>query len=157
MENNNAIKDNQEKYENYKILKVKLKKALAAEFFYEAIFIEYAIMEDRMESALIHAGVKHLDSRGWPLKLSAKIKKMQGSGAFTQSYVRKRITLELLDDINEWKCQRDALIHALAKQQYDGERLRGIALEGNELIKTLDNKVRSVNKYFDKKNMISEK
>jgi hypothetical protein len=140
----------QEKYENYKVLKVKLKKALAAEFFYEAIFIEYAILEDRTESALIHAGVKHLNSKGNPAKLTDKINKMRSNPAFTQSYVRKRISFELLDDIIEWKRKRDTLIHALAKQSYDAGNLRDMANEGNELVKKLDNKARSTNRYFDK-------
>ena len=96
----------QEKYENYKVLKVKLKKALAAEFFYEAIFIEYAILEDRTESALIHAGVKHLNSKGNPAKLTDKINKMRSNPAFTQSYVRKRSHSSFLMTSIEWKRKR---------------------------------------------------
>ena len=45
------------KYLNYKEQMVRLKKAMAAQFFLEAIFIEYAVMEDRLESILRHSGV----------------------------------------------------------------------------------------------------
>ena len=75
---------------------------------------------------------------------------MRSNPAFTQSYVRKRISFELLDDIIEWKRKRDTLIHALAKQSYDAGNLRDMANEGNELVKKLDNKARSTNRYFDK-------
>ena len=47
---------NMEKYENYREQMGRLKKAIEAKFFLEAIFIEYAVMEDRLTSILIHAG-----------------------------------------------------------------------------------------------------
>ena len=46
---------NMQKYENYKEQFKRLKKALENGFNLEAIFIEYAIMEDRTESVLRHA------------------------------------------------------------------------------------------------------
>lgn len=51
-----TISSNQQKYENYREQMSRLSKAMKAEFYLEAIFIEYAIMEDRLESALRHAG-----------------------------------------------------------------------------------------------------
>ena len=50
------IKDNMQKYANYKTQMGRLKKALSYQFYLEAIFIEYAIMEDRLESVLRHSG-----------------------------------------------------------------------------------------------------
>ena len=49
---------NMQKYFNYQEQMVRLKKALAAQFYLEAIFIEYAVMEDRLASVLIHSGRK---------------------------------------------------------------------------------------------------
>ena len=46
---------NQQKYENYTEQFRRLKKALANGFNLEAMFIEYAIIEDRTESILRHA------------------------------------------------------------------------------------------------------
>ena len=46
---------NQQKHENYKEQFQRLYKALSNGFNLEAMFIEYAIMEDRTESALRHA------------------------------------------------------------------------------------------------------
>ena len=45
------------KYNNYHEQFKRLNKALANGFNLEAMFIEYAIMEDRTESVLRHAGL----------------------------------------------------------------------------------------------------
>ena len=48
---------NQQKYANYTEQFRRLKKALDNGFNLEAMFIEYAIMEDRTESILRHGGL----------------------------------------------------------------------------------------------------
>ena len=47
--------NNNDKYEAYKAMKVNLSKAMRSGFYYQAIFIEYAIIEDRTVSLLRHA------------------------------------------------------------------------------------------------------
>ena len=49
--------DNEQKHINYTEQMGRLKKALKYEFYIEAIAIEYAVMEDRLESILRHEGV----------------------------------------------------------------------------------------------------
>ena len=141
---------NMEKYEIYKSMRENLSKAMRAEFYYQAIFIEYAIIEDRCLSVLKHAGIKYVDSKGHELKLSEKLKKMRGNPAFCNSFVRQRISFELIDDIIRWKQERDRLIHALAKIPYDHESVKEVAVDGQNLVKVLNSKVKSVNRYFDK-------
>ena len=51
-----VIADNQQKYENYREQICRLNKALKDHFYLEAIFIEYAILEDRLEAILCHSG-----------------------------------------------------------------------------------------------------
>ena len=48
--------DNMQKYANYREQFGRLKKAINNNFYLEAIFIEYAIIEDRLESILRHSG-----------------------------------------------------------------------------------------------------
>ena len=139
-----------EKYEVYKSMNENLSKAMRSGFYYQAIFIEYAIIEDRCSSVLRHAGVKHLDSKGREIRLNEKLKKMRLNPAFDSPYVRQRITPELLDEIIEWKRQRDQLIHALAKIPYDHETVKATAIKGQELVKKLSSKVRSINSYHEK-------
>lgn len=139
---------NMEKYEVYKSMNENLSKAMRSGFYYQAIFIEYAIIEDRCSSVLRHAGVKHLDSKGHEIKLSQKLTKMRDNPAFHIPYVRQRITLQLLEEITSWKRQRDQLIHALAKIPYDHKSVKDIAVQGKELVRILSNKVKSVNNYY---------
>ena len=146
------MEKNIEKYEAYKAMKTNLKKAMNAGFYYQAIFIEYAIIEDRCLSVLKHAGVKYLDSQGHEIKLAEKLRKIERNPAFLNDYVRKRITKELIDEIHLWKTERNQLVHALAKVPYNHESIKEVAERGQVLTNMLDNKVRSVNLYFDKLN-----
>lgn len=139
----------------YKSMNENLAKAMRSEFYYQAIFIEYAIIEDRCSSVLRHAGVKHQDSKGHEIKLSQKLTKMRSNPAFVAPYVRQRITLELLDTITDWKRERDQLIHALAKIPYDHESVKSVAIRGQELVRILCNKVKSVNTYHNKSNHLT--
>lgn len=75
---------------------------------------------------------------------------MRSDPAFVVPYVRQRITPELLDKITEWKRERDQLIHALAKIPYDHDSVKAVAVRGQELVRILCNKVKSVNKHHDK-------
>lgn len=48
--------NNQQKNEDYREQQMRLDRALKEQFYLEAIFIEYAILEDRLEAILRHAG-----------------------------------------------------------------------------------------------------
>lgn len=141
---------NMEKYEAYKTMHDDLAKAMRAGFYYQAIFIEYAIAEDRCRSALFYAGVKHVDSKGRELKLSTKINKLHDHSAFTAKYPRSRLPLAFLDELTEWKRDRDTLVHNLANTPYNDDALREIAERGKRLMDQLSNRVKSVNNYYKK-------
>ncbi len=51
------ITDNMDKYNTYKELMERYKKSYENEFYFESMFIEYAVMEDRLRSILYHSGV----------------------------------------------------------------------------------------------------
>lgn len=142
------------KYETYKAMKSNLSKAMKDGFYYQAIFIEYAIIEDRCESVLRHAGVKttlkNKDGTEQEIKLDTKLNKMETHSAFTNPYVRKRITQELVSELRTWKTDRNKLVHDLAKIPYNHDSIKEIAERGQDLARILDNKVKSVNRYYDK-------
>lgn len=144
---------NMEKCEVYKSMNESLTKAMRSGFYYQAIFIEYAIIEDRCASVLKYAGIKHLDKKGRDISISQKLKEMRNNAVFQVPYVRQRITLELLDEITVWKNKRDDLIHHLAETPYDHESIRETAITGQELVKKLSSKVRSMNAYHEKQRM----
>lgn len=143
--------EGKDKQQQYAILMSKLKKAINNEFYYESIFIEYAVMEDRTESILKHANVKYLNKEGMPVSISVKINKLRSNAVFQDKYIKKHLTEKLLDDLVEWKEERNHLIHALIKHKYDEEKLKNIALRGECIAKKLASKSALVNKYLDSK------
>ncbi len=142
--------ENSKKREKYAILMSKLKKATDNEYYYEAIFLEYAILEDRMESLLKHANIKYKEKDEKSLKLMKKINKMKSDKEFQNEYIKKHISSELLDNIIEWKRNRDKLMHNSVELEYDNNQIKDIALLGECLIKRLNNKTKLVNNYLDK-------
>lgn len=143
--------DKKKKQNQYAILMSKLKKATDNEFYYEAIFIEYAIFEDRTESILRHANInyKNNDKKGYSLKLSEKLNKINSRKEFQDKYIKKHMTQELIEKIKNWKNERDKLIHDLVKNTYDLESLKNIALDGECLVKRFASKSQLVNKYLE--------
>ena len=147
---------NSSKHNIYKAMKSNLSKAMKAGFYYQAIFIEYAIMEDRCSSVLRHADVKYHDSYGKEIKLSQKLNKLYSHSVFSDKYIRKRLPLTLIDEIRAWKKDRDGLIHDLANIPFDYQGVKTIAESGKEFVRKLENSVRSINTYLDKRNNSAE-
>lgn len=139
-----------EKYLTYKAMKENLKRAIASEFYYEAIFIEYAILEDRLESLLRHAGLNDTDKNGRNFSYSKKLEKIRSNERFQEKFTRQKMTPDFLDELKLWSEKRNKLVHALAKTPYNNTSIKEIALEGNALVIMLDNKVKSINNFFDK-------
>ena len=139
-----------EKQTQYAILMNKLKKATDNEFYYEAIFIEYAIFEDRTESILRHANISTIDKNGNLLNIEKKLNRINSRNEFQDKYIKKHITTDMINDIINWKNERNTLIHALVKHNFDYDKLKNIALKGECLVKKFSNKSQLVNKYLDK-------
>ena len=135
--------DNMQKYANYREQFGRLKRALGNSFYLEAIFIEYAIIEDRFESVLRHSG-KFNPKRHNSLntKLS-RIKEMQREKS---GIVRKYFSDDMIQDVMTWKEDRNQLIHALMKQSLHTEELQMVALKGQSIAKTVSSKTQSYNK-----------
>lgn len=141
--------NNIEKKEKYSNLMSRLKRATENEYYYEAIFIEYAILEDRTESLLKHAGKKFQENNGNPFKISKKLNKLKSEKEFQTSYIRKHLTEELIEKIYEWKIQRDKLMHNIINLQYKNDEIKMLALNGECLVKKFNSKSQLVNKYLD--------
>lgn len=143
---------NMEKYEIYKQLSSDLTKAMKQGFYYEAIFIEYAILEDRLASVLRYAGVLTMEKAG-KKNIAEKINLIRDKKEFASKFVRERLSFELLDSITVWKDKRNRLIHNLANIPYDAEAVREVAEEGYEIVKVVKNKSDSVINRFKKERL----
>ena len=141
--------DNQQKYENYKEQFRRLNRALANGFNLEAMFIEYAIMEDRTESILRHADLweAYIKSRkNRDATINSKIRYIQKRIESGNKLLAKYFSDDLLDRVLVWKEERNRLIHALLKQQFEHNEISKIASEGNELVKALRSRTGSFNR-----------
>ena len=134
--------NNMQKYANYKEQFGRLKKALNNNFYLEAIFIEYAIIEDRLESVLRHSG-KFNPKRH--TSLNSKLNRVSEMTRETKGLTRKYFSQELLEEIVIWKEDRNKLIHALMKQSLHTENLQIVAIKGQEIAKVVSNKTKSYN------------
>lgn len=146
---------NQLKYENYREQFKRLNSALRNGFNLEALFIEYAIMEDRTESILRHAGkweayLKKRGNNGPTLNSKVTyIEKQMGSNR--KSLLNRYFSDDLLDRLLEWKEERNRLIHALLKQQLEHNEVRTIAEDGQSLAEELRNRAGNYNKAADRR------
>lgn len=134
-----------EKREIYSKLKVDLKKSMCSQFYFQAIFIESAILEDRCRSALRHTKI-NTDNKTFRQLLNL----LKSRPEFVKPVIRKKIPLELIDNICSWKDERNKLVHNLANLPYDDIRLEQTAIDGRELVRKLENGVKSLNRYLDK-------
>lgn len=137
------IKDNMQKYENYRVQMDRLKKALKSGFNLEAIFIEYAIIEDRLEAVLRTAGRWNVKEGKRPPSIEKKLSLVRKMAEEKKGLARKYFLPELLDQVAAWKERRNSLIHALMKQSLQPGEVRSLAEEGETVMKALKSKVDS--------------
>ena len=134
---------NSEKAETYKQLKVKLKKSIACSFWFEALMIEYAIMEDRTSSILQYANVCK-DAFDSHKSLSNKLRSIITQINKKHPVLSKKVDINLINELVIWKDERNDLVHRACNRLYDEKSAKTLAVNGKELIKKLDNDSRKV-------------
>ncbi len=139
--------ENIQKFGTYKVQMERLKRAVENEFYYETIFISYAVIEDRMKSMLVHIGIFNKNKHG---RLVDKIRETENLACNSALPVGKRFPKDFTDKLDKWRDKRNILIHALMEQSADFEELREMALEGEELSREVNKRVSGV-KYDLKK------
>lgn len=146
--------ENQLRYENYREQFKRLNSALNNGFNLEAMFIEYAIMEDRTESILRHADKwdAYIKSRkGRDPGIDSKIRYIQKLAEQKKTIPNKYFSDDLLDRILIWKEERNRLIHALLKQQLEHNEVTGLAAQGKQLVDELRNRANKYNRAADRR------
>ena len=140
---------NYKKQAKYAELMERLAKALKEEFYYEAIFIEFAVFEDRTSSLLRHGGISTLDDKGRELGLHDKIKFIKRHSLFNNEYVEKHGLFSILDDVDTWRRKRNDLMHDLAEEESSIDEVRKFAVNGDILVSKLNNKSKLINDHND--------
>lgn len=142
--------NNKEKQNQYAILMSKLKRATKYENYYEAIFIEYAILEDRASSILKHAKVNVKTKKKNGPDLFNKLNAIKIDKKFDNEYRRKHLPDEYLDEIQNWRQKRNTFVHNLIETKYNSKEVKKIALEGECYATKFSNKSSLLNKHYDK-------
>lgn len=135
------IETGNEKQAKYTEQMGQLKKSFRMGFYFESIFIEYAVMEDRLESALRHGGYWKETERH--VSIEKKIKKLAKVAENKKSFEHKYFSEGLFERIMQWKETRNKLIHAMMKNNITVNELQSIAEEGYDIVKILNSKVTS--------------
>lgn len=129
------IAENLLKQKNYQTQFVRLNKALTNQFYLEAIFIAYAIIEDRTEAILRYEGKQIRDNRF--VSLDRKLRKIKGILQDKSVLCGKYLQSELLEQVGTWKEARNRKMHALMKGIHTTEELSSLAEEGKALARAL--------------------
>lgn len=136
-----------QKYSNYKVQMSRLKKAMDNHFLLEALFIEYAIVEDRCESLLLHSG-KKVNPRA---TLSQKLKEIGKLSSKPDCCMNLYVAPKLIEEISEWSFKRNDFIHHLMTQRFSKEELEQLVLDGRDITKILCSKTTSYKRALDRK------
>ncbi|MBR4984639.1 MAG: hypothetical protein IKY83_02725, partial [Proteobacteria bacterium] len=123
----------------------RLKVALDHAFYLEAVFIEYAIIEDRTASILAYEGNKR--SKYADMNLGQKLRKIKNCAnqktsdrPWISTYFSDEHSNKLMDRINDWKDDfRNPLTHKLMRIKTTTDCLRDFAKRGEALCKELSN------------------
>ncbi len=145
--------ENQLKYENYREQFKRLNNALHSGFNLEAMFIEYAIMEDRTESILRHSDKweAYIKSRkGREPTIDSKVRYIQKLAEQKKTLQNKYFSDGLLDRILIWKEERNRLIHALLKQQFEHDEISALAAQGKQLADELRKRAGNYNRAVER-------
>ena len=145
--------ENRLKYEKYREQFKRLNNALHNGFNLEAMFIEYAIMEDRTESILRHTGkwdVYMKSRKGREPNIDSKIRYIQKIAEEKKTLPNKYFSDTLLNDILQWKEDRNRLIHVLLKQQLEHGEVGELAAKGKQLADALRTRAGSYNRSADR-------
>ena len=146
--------ENHLKYENYKEQIKRLNSALAHGFNLEAMFIEYAIMEDRTESILRHADkwdAYMKKQNGRDPTIYSKVKYIQKLADFNNDLLHKYFSDDLLDRVLTWKDERNRLIHALLKQEFEHNEVSALSNRGKQLVDELRKRAGNYNRAIDRR------
>lgn len=143
------IINNSDKREVYRMLMGSLKVAICKEFWYEAIFLEYAILEDRLHSILEHNG--KISS----YNMANNIKKITNIIMKNKKGVEKYFSKEILSELDDWRRKRNVLVHTLATLKYDDSEVKKVAQEGYVITKEISNRATNYRRYLCRRKLSS--
>ena len=129
---------------------IKLKK----KFYFEAIMIEYNIIEDRVSSILFHSNFDK-DVYDKKTMLGKKINSIKNKIEKADNIISKNVTIDLINETKNWKDDRNDLVHK-ACTSYDAKKMKNCAQVGKKIGRELDKCANKIKKEMNKKINISK-
>lgn len=71
------------------------------------------------------------------------LNKIESRKELSDKFYKERLTSALIQECRVWTDERNNLIHYMANLPYDSEKVRQIAIDGNELVRQVKNKTAS--------------
>jgi len=106
--------------------------ALELKFYLEASWIIYALIEERLKSLAIkrfHLSMNRENFDGCIQSLQKEL--------LINTDLSKYLDNNLLIDINKWRLERNKIMHDLAKEEIDYDKIKKMAISGRELFAKL--------------------
>lgn len=82
-------------------------------------------------------------NNGQDISIKAKLNKIESRKELSDKFYKERLTSALIQECRVWTDERNNLIHHMANLPYDSEKVRQIAIDGNELVRQVKNKTAS--------------
>ena len=146
--------ENMKKFYRYKFMFGNLNESIKAGYYLQAVFIEYAIIEDRASSIIAHTlgENKTKTNKGKPKNLADKIKMIKGYARDDKSdaWMKKYLSADLLDQIEDWKGRRNRCVHALMLRFDSQDELAQLAEEGRTIARAFSDIAGKVRKHSEK-------
>lgn len=141
------LSPNMQKYFRYRDIKSKLNKAIDEKFYYEAILLEYGILEDRISGVLKYDDLRNSDNINQKAINGLKDKVNILNNGFGKENKEKNDLLhhyfnhELQEKIKTWAEKRNECVHFLMDlSKFNISDIKEIAEEGRELVRVVSNK-----------------
>lgn len=136
---------NYKKHKKFADVYDRLNKSIKEDTFYESIFLEYAIIQDRLSAVLAILDKNVVSVNGYKKELESILKEFE---KINNEHVEKRITKDLISYIRIWKAKRNDLIHSLMNNSFDDFELKNVVDEGYKLTRKIDNKANQIIKHY---------
>jgi len=114
---------------NYKVLIARMREAISDEFYLEASWIAYAILEDRLVSALDETGGAKKANGAPIMMMGPKVGVLRSTMPSNLHLRAAFLDGKLFDELDSWKDQRNTLMHAMADETLDIPAIDELALE----------------------------
>ena len=103
----------------------------------EALFIEYAVIEDRTEAILRYEGNSIKCKEGNFISLDKKLNKISTIAREKKSLSNRYFDDDFIEEIRLWKNARNGMIHALMKKSVSTQEILEIVIHGENIVKKI--------------------